>query len=98
MARKTREIEEILKAAQLDPRLIMIICEINERMKVQHSQINELATHQGKLVDMLITTQQQMGGLGGKLDKLGITDQIKQLDNEDDGPDDTHAHSRRRGH
>lgn len=96
--RKTREIEEILQKAQLDPRLIMIILEIAERMKVQHSQINELAQHQGKLVDMLLQTQQQMGGLGGKLDKLGITDRIKELDNQDDGPDDTHAHSRRRNH
>lgn len=96
--RKTREIEEILKQAQLDPRLIMIILEMAERMKVQHSQINELAQHQGKMVDLIQQTQNQMGGLGGKLDKLGITEQIKQLDNQDDGPDDTHAHSRRRRH
>jgi hypothetical protein len=98
MARKTREIEEILKNAHIDPRLIMIICELAERMKVQHSQINELAAHQGKMIDLIQTTQNQMGGLGGKLDKLGITDQIKQLDNQDDEPDDTHAHSRRRNH
>lgn len=96
--RKTREIEEILKKAQLDPRLIMIILEISERLKVQHSQINELAQHQGKMVDLIQQTQNQMGGLSGKLDKLGITEQIKQLDNQDDGPDDTHAHSRRRNH
>lgn len=96
--RQTRQIEEILKAAQLDPRLIMIICEIAERMKVQHQQINELAQHQGKIIDLIQETQNQMGGLGGKLDKLGITDQIKAMDNQDDGPDDTHSHSRRRKH
>src|SRR6478752_7804416 len=96
--RKTREIEEMLKSAQIHPALIMVILEISERMKVTHTQINELAQHQGKLVDLVMSTQQQMGGLGGKLDKLGITEQIKQLDNEDDGPDDTHTHSRRRRH
>lgn len=93
--RKTREIEEILKNAHIDPRLIMIMCEISERMKVQHSQINELAQHQSKLVDLVMDTQGQMGGLGSKLDKLGITDKIKEMDNDDEGPDDTHAHSRR---
>jgi hypothetical protein len=98
MARQTREIEDILKKAQLDPRLIMIICEIAERMKVQHSQINELATHQAKLVDLVQDSQNQMGGLGKKLDKLGVTDRIKEMDNQDDGPDDTHTHSRRRRH
>jgi hypothetical protein len=93
--RKTRDIEEVLKSAHLDPRLIMIICEIAERMKVQHSQINELAQHQAKLVDLVQDSQSQMGGLGSKLDKLGVTDKIKELDNQDDEPDDTHAHSRR---
>lgn len=94
--RKTRQIEEVLRAAHCDPRLIMIICEIAERMKVQHSQINELAQHQGNLVDLVMETQGQMGNLGGKLDKLGITDRLKEMDNQDDDPDDTHTHSRRR--
>ncbi len=96
MARQTREIEDILKKAGTHPNTIMIICEITERMKVQHSQINELAATCGKLADMIIDTQRQMGGLGSKLDKLGITDQIKAMDNQDDEPDDTYTHSRRR--
>jgi hypothetical protein len=96
VARQTREIEDILKKASVHPNAIMIICEIAERMKVQHSQINELAATCGRLADMLIDTQRQMGGLGGKLDKLGITDKIKSMDNQDDEPDDTHSHSRRR--
>lgn len=98
MARKVREMDELLTQAGLDPRAKMIILEIAERMNVQHQQINALAEHQGKLIDMLTDTQNQMGGLGNKLDKLGITDEIKKMNQQDDDPDDTHTHSRRRRH
>jgi hypothetical protein len=96
--RKIRDMEEILRKTGIHPNVILIILEMAERINVGHSQINELAQHQGKLVDLVQDSQNQMGGLGSKLDKLGITDQIKSLDNQDDGPDDTHAHSRRRKH
>ena len=38
---RVRQIEEDLRKAQLDPRLINVVCAIAERQRVQHPQIRD---------------------------------------------------------
>lgn len=95
--RKTREIDEVLTNAGLDPRVRKIILEQNERMTVQHKQIMGLAEMFDKMVDSITEMSNKFNGLGMALDKSGIAQKIADSMKEDgDSPDDTHTHSRRR--
>ena len=95
--RKTREIDEILTNAGLDPRVRKIILEQNERMTIQHQQIMGLATMFDKMVDSVTEMSQKFNGLGVALDKSGFAEKIKNsLESQDGEADDTHTHSRRR--
>ena len=97
--RKTREVEEVLTNAGLHPNVRMIILEQNERLRVSHQQIMQLASMFDTMVDNYNTLVQKIGGLGANLDKLGVMDKVKSsMENQDDDPDDTHNHSRKRGH
>lgn len=71
-----RRIEETLRQAQLDPRLISIICEIAERQRVQHQQIYAMAK---LIVDFQELVQQlivKMGVRDKNLDKLGVKEMM----------------------
>lgn len=94
--RKVRQIEEVLTNSGVVPPVRQIILEMAERMRVQHQQIMGLAEMFDKMVDNYQSIVEKMGALGMRLDKSGITDKIKnQLEDQDDGADDTHSHSRR---
>lgn len=93
--RKTREVDEILTQAGLDPRVRKIILEQNERLRVQHQQLMGLATMFDKVVDQVTEISNKFNGLGMALDKSGLSQKITEsMKNQDDGPDDTHSHSR----
>lgn len=82
---RTRRIEEVLKSAQLDPRLIAIICEIAERQRVQHQQIYEFAK-------LFVAMQTYMEDLAKKLairdsnlEKLGVKEMMINFQKQGEG-------------
>jgi len=82
---RTRRIEEILKQAQLDPRLIAIICEIAERQRVQHQQIYEFARLFVAMQDVLNKVLEQLGTRDKNLEKLGVREMLTNFQNQKSG-------------
>lgn len=76
---RTRRIEEILREAQLDPRLISIICELAERQRVQHQQIYGVAQMMGKLQDFLLKIIASLKIRDGNLESLGVKEMLTNM-------------------
>lgn len=76
---RVRRIEEILKSAQLDPRLIAIICEIAERQRVQHQQMYDVAKLIVGLQESYIEIVKKIGIRDGNLEKLGVKEMMQKL-------------------
>jgi hypothetical protein len=82
---RTRRIEEILKQAQLDPRLIAIICEIAERQRVQHQQIYECAKLIVGIQESYIEMTKKIGIRDGNLEKLGVKEMMQNFQKQKGG-------------
>lgn len=101
---KVRDIESMLKSAQQDPRLIKIICEMAERMRVQHQQIMQCAEYINKQTDLMIEMMKRLGQRDNMLEKLGIEEMIRggaksmveSVDASDDDTESTHEMSRKK--
>ena len=74
---RVRQIEEDLRKAQLDPRLINVVCMMAERQRVQHQQILELAQNFNQMQDLVSQLIAKMGVRDAHLQKLGIEEMIK---------------------
>lgn len=72
-----RKIEETLRQAQLDPRLINIVCQIAERQRVQHEQIYAFAKLFVQLQEKFEETLKALGVRDSNLKKLGIEEMMK---------------------
>lgn len=73
---RVRRIEEVLKSAQCDPRLITIICELAERQRVQHQQLYEIAKLIVGLQDLQKTIIEKLGVRDNNLEKLGVKEML----------------------
>jgi hypothetical protein len=74
---RVREIEELCRKAQIDPRITQVLCLMAERQRVQHQQIMQLAQNFNQMQDLLSTLVQKMGVRDEQLRKLGIEEMIK---------------------
>lgn len=82
---RTRRIEEILRQAQLDPRLISIICEIAERQRVQHQQIYEFAKLFVALQGVMEEIMKKLAIRDNNLEKLGVKEMMTNFQNQKGG-------------
>lgn len=82
---RTRRIEEILREAQLDPRVTAIIVEIAERQRNQHQQIYEIATLISKFQDHISQLHQKMHIRDGNLESLGVREMMTNMQNQKTG-------------
>ena len=82
---KARRIEEILRQAQMDPRLTAIIVELAERQRVQHQQIYAMAQLIVKFQDLLSQLIVKMGVRDDTLKKLGVEEMIKNMQDQKSG-------------
>lgn len=78
--------EELKKTGTVHPLLLKCLGEMHERHRVQHEQTMQLASHYGKLVDMLNDLSQAMGGMKGMIEKAGLSDKMNELEGD---PDET---------
>lgn len=74
---RVRQIEEMCRQAQIDPRLTSVICMMAERQRVQHEQILALATNFNQMQDLLSQLIGKMGVRDGNLRKLGVEEMLK---------------------
>lgn len=74
---RVREIEETLRKAQLDPRLIQVVCMIAERQRVQHQQLLGMAQMFNQMQDLLSQLIEKMGVRDTNLRKLGVEEMLK---------------------
>jgi hypothetical protein len=74
---RVRQIEEDLRKAHLDPRLINVVCMMAERQRVQNQQILQLAQNFNQMQDFLSVLIEKMGVRDAHLKKLGIEEMIK---------------------
>jgi hypothetical protein len=74
---RVREIEELCKKAQLDPRVTQILCLIAERQRVQHQQIMGIAQLFNGMQDMLKNIIEMMGIRDQNLRRLGVEEMLK---------------------
>lgn len=72
--RQTRDVEERLKEAQLDPRLIRIVVEQQEQLKVFKEQLLVLATNHNQLMTMLEQLLVVQTGMDSSLKKALLKD------------------------
>lgn len=77
---RVRQIEENLRQAGVDPRVISTICLLAERQRIQHQQLASCAEVIGKLMDMLQNVLDMLGVRDKRLKQLGIEEMIKNLD------------------
>lgn len=74
---RVRQIEEMCRQAQIDPRLTSVICMMAERQRVQHEQILALVTNFNQMQDLLSQLIGKMGVRDGNLRKLGVEEMLK---------------------
>jgi ATP-dependent protease HslVU (ClpYQ) ATPase subunit len=72
-----RQIEEDLRKAQLDPRLINVVCMMAERQRVQHEQLMGMARLFNQMQDLLSQLIEKMGIRDTHLKKLGVEEMLK---------------------
>lgn len=96
--RKWSFIEDELKKCNgpNDPRFIRIMGEFYERLKVQHQQMMQVVEFVDQNTDLMTQMMQGFGAVDKSLKKLGIKDQIEQMDSQDDDPDDTSEFTRKK--
>lgn len=82
---RTRQIEETLKQAQVDPRVIGVICAIAERQRVQHQQLYECARLIVGLQELLNDMQKKLGIRDANLEKLGVKEMMQNFQNKQQG-------------
>ncbi len=82
---RVRQIEETLRQAQCDPRLIKIICEIAERQRVQHQQIYEVAKLIVAFQDHMSQIHKQLAIRDGNLEKLGVQEMMTNMQSKSAG-------------
>ena len=97
--RQARLIEEYLTSSGMHPLQRRAVLEIVERVRVQHQQMMQLAAMFDKMVDQVQELTNKLSALGVNLERSGLAEKLKSaMEDKDDDPDDTHAHSRRRKH
>jgi superfamily I DNA and/or RNA helicase len=74
---RVREIEETLRQAQIDPRLIGIICTLAERQRYQHQQISGIAQLFNRIIDLISQLMLKMNIRDANLKKLGVEEMMK---------------------
>ena len=105
MAMKSvRQIEEILRQSGMDPRQTAIICEIAERLKVQHQQDAAMAEVIGRIIDQYQELSNKLASLGMNVEGV-LGDKIKALrqnhsdlskvDEQDEDTEATHNFTRK---
>lgn len=79
---RVRQIEETLRQAQLDPRLISVITAIAERQRVQHQQLYQMASLIVAMQDLIKQLIEKMGVRDANLNKLGVQEMLKNMQNQ----------------
>ena len=79
---RVRHIEEELRKAHMDPRVINVVCMLAERQRIQHQQMYEMATTIVRLQDLLSELNAKMGVRDANLRKLGIEEMIKEANSK----------------
>lgn len=74
---RVRQIEEDLRKAQVDPRLINVVCMIAERQRVAHQQMYEMASMIVKMQDLISQLITKMGVRDEHLRRLGVEEMLK---------------------
>jgi len=74
---RVREIEELCRKAQMDPRITQVLCMLAERQRVQHQQLMGIATMFNSMQDMVQNLIDMMGVRDANLRKLGVEEMIK---------------------
>src|SRR5215475_3380075 len=78
--KRVREIEELCRKAQLDPRVTEVLCMMAERQRVQHQQILGIAKLFTGMQDMLQNLIDMMGVRDARLRQLGVEEMLKNFD------------------
>jgi hypothetical protein len=74
---RVREIEELCRKAQMDPRITSVICMLAERQRIQHQQILEVAQLFNRMQDFMVQLIEKMGVRDANLRKLGVEEMLK---------------------
>lgn len=64
---RVREIEELCRKAQMDPRITQVICMLAERQRVQHQQLYEVA-------QTIVAIQELLQEMLGKVSDIASSD------------------------
>jgi len=78
--KRVREIEELCRKAQIDPRITQVLCMLAERQRVQHQQMYMVAEQIMKMQELLQVLINKMGVRDDNLRKLGVEEMLKNFD------------------
>lgn len=82
---RARRIEEILREAQIDPRLTRVILDLAERQRVQHQQMYEMAKLIVAMQAYMDEVTKKLHIRDGHLEKLGVKEMMTNFQKKEAG-------------